>query len=108
MSHEDPYFPGQRILLTTKDLPFQKRTSGGVWTLADPTTIKLWIRKGDGTTESFTFAAGELTKISTGVYEREVVPEVGQEGRWYFGFEGDGNVETYSEGSFYVAPRKAA
>lgn len=70
--------------------------------LADPTTVTLTVWRPDGTKLGvYTFAAGQVTRESVGVFSKKLGGALGnlkpdKIGRWYYEFVGDvagGNVE---------------
>src|SRR5688500_14639651 len=97
MSHEQPYHTGQRILLTNIDLPFSKKNLAGELIPTNPPSATLTVRlpSGDLSVKSWPDPGpqGTLDHPGVGGVETEVTPEAGEEGRWYFRFEGEGEVE---------------
>ncbi len=71
-------------------------------TLADPTTITLQVALPDGTTIIKTYAAGQVTKGSTGYYYYDIL--LSQVGTWAYHWEGAGAVEAASEYTLTVEP----
>lgn len=71
-----------------------------VWKLADPTTITLRVKNPAGTVTNYTYAAAELTKVSTGIYTKSLEPD--QVGTWWVEAIGTGAVVAVAETSFVV------
>lgn len=61
-------------------------TVNGVAT--DPTTVTVKVSKPDGVQTSYTYALGEVTKSSTGVYYRDI--SLTMKGKWIYRLEGTG------------------
>jgi hypothetical protein len=74
------------------------RNDSGV--LADPTTVTLAWTLPAGTTNTYTYAAGQITKESTGVYYKNLSPTTS--GVHYYRFTSTGDPATSEEGDFYV------
>ena len=72
---------------------------------ADPTTVTLIVKAPDGTSTSYTYAAAQVLKDSTGKYYYELSPD--QSGDWYFEWVGTGAVQAAEPGQFIVRDRKA-
>lgn len=75
--------------------------------VADPDTVKLYLRKlrtDDFVT--YTFGTGlTIEQVSEGVYKAYIpldVPET-----WLIGWEGTGTIAEYEEAEFYVSPQRA-
>ena len=68
--------------------------------LTDPTTVTLKVKDSDGTISTYTYSGGTVTKLSTGVYYKDVT--VSNDGIWYYRFESTGAVAAAGEGSFEV------
>lgn len=68
--------------------------------LVDPTVVTLYIRGADGT--EITYTNTDITKISTGVYNRQFYPDTS--GVWKYRWEGKGEVIAANEKSFEVKP----
>lgn len=66
----------------------------------DPTTITLHVRGTDGAKVSYPVDA--LTKVSTGVYTRQVIPQTS--GVWRYRFEGSGAAIAANEKKFEIKP----
>lgn len=71
-------------------------------TETDPNTVTLKVKDPSGTTTSYTYAAGELTKDSTGVYYKDVTPD--DVGAWTYRFIGTGAAAGVDEATFEVQP----
>ena len=74
------------------------RNASGV--AADPTAVSLEVTAPDGTPATYTYAAGQVTKASTGVYNRAVALTL--PGAWHYRWEGTGAIEQVFPG-FLVA-----
>ena len=57
-------------------------------TLTDPTTVTLTVKDPGGTSTSYTYAAGQLTRVSAGRFYRDVTMDT--EGTWLYKFVGTG------------------
>jgi len=68
--------------------------------LTDPTTVTLKVKDSDGTISTYTYSGGTVTKLSTGIYYKDVT--VSNDGIWYYKFESTGTVTAAKEGSFEV------
>ena len=78
------------------------KLSGSV---ADPTTVRAQVMDPSENITTYTYGVdGALTKQSTGVYALSFT--VDEAGDWWYGYEGDGAVETTGEKRIYVAPSK--
>jgi len=66
----------------------------------DPTTITLKVKNNSGTTSTYTYAGGTVSKTSTGIYYKDI--SLTNDGVWYYRFEGTGAVAAASEGQFIV------
>lgn len=65
----------------------------------DPTTITLKVKDSDGTITTYTYALGQITKSSTGIYYKDI--SLNNDGLWYYRYEGTG-VAAAGEKSFEV------
>lgn len=82
--------------------------------LADPTDVKIFIEKPDGTVYTFTYVgaetaswAGAITRVSTGYYKITIQAAAGESGNWYYDWQGIGAVVVYSPpGAFIVVARQ--
>jgi hypothetical protein len=75
-------------------------TSGG--TPADPTDVTLQVKQPNGTIDSYTYLAAEITRVTTGSYYRDV--EMTQTGQLYYHFAGSGALVTAEETYLIVRP----
>ncbi len=66
----------------------------------DPTAVTLLIFDPDRATGTYTFAAGDITKLSTGKYYMDV--SLDKVGRWDYRYEGTGTVQAASDGVLLV------
>jgi hypothetical protein len=75
-------------------------------TYNDPDIIELYLRKPDGSVETYTFAGGGVSQETTGKFFRDVF--VDSPGQWWYEFFGSGTVnadrETYFEARRSVLP----
>lgn len=69
----------------------------------DPTTVTLTVKKPSGTATSYTYAAGDITKSSTGVYSMGI--PVTEAGLWWYEWVGTGTAATAEQGNFFVRKR---
>lgn len=94
--------------MTTYDIGDQVRVTATLTDLAgtatDPTAVTLTVRKPDGTSTSYTYGAGTVTKSATGVYYKDV--DVDQAGEWNYRWTGTGALVVAEEGQFYVRARR--
>ncbi len=70
--------------------------------LTDPTTITLKIKKPDGTSSTYTYAAGEITREAAGKYYKDFT--LNQVGFWLYRWEGTGTCEAVDENYLQVVP----
>jgi hypothetical protein len=68
--------------------------------VTDPTTVTLTVIPPDKEVETYTYAASQITKSSTGVYYRDITLD--QPGVWYFRFVGTGTCVAATEGTVTV------
>lgn len=73
-------------------------TVAGVAT--DPTAVSLTVRDPASVSTTYTYAAAQITKDSTGNYHKDVT--VTTVGGWTFSFAGTGAVVAQGEGTFNV------
>jgi len=66
----------------------------------DPTTVTLYYQDPSGNDTIKTYALGQLTKVSTGVYRFDL--DIDEAGKWYYRFAGTGACVTASESHFNV------
>lgn len=71
---------------------------GGVAT--DPDTVTLTVRAPNGAESVYTYSGGGLTKVSTGVYQKNVVPTA--TGLWAYEWAGTGAAPGVRQAQFYV------
>lgn len=69
-------------------------------TNTDPTTVSLFVRKPNGTTNTYTYAGSTITKDSTGRYSKQIT--VDQRGVWYWEWTGTGNCQAAASGTLTV------
>ena len=71
--------------------------------LADPSTVTLKIQDPSGNETTYTYALGEVTRESIGVYSKAI--NVDEQGRWYYRWEGaTAGITAVLEDWFYVLP----
>lgn len=75
-------------------------------TATDPTTVTLSVKEPDGTVTSYTYAAAEITKSTTGVYYKDI--SIDASGTWSYRWVGTGAVATAEEGQFLVRNQKVS
>ena len=68
--------------------------------LSDPTTVTLKVKPPSGATLTYTYALAEITKASTGVYYRDVTPDMA--GMWWYRWYATGVPTSNEEGNFSV------
>lgn len=61
----------------------------------DPTTVTCKVRTPSGTTTTYTYAGGQITKDSTGVYHKDI--ELTEVGFYWIDFEGTGTVDVVQQ-----------
>lgn len=66
----------------------------------DPTTITLMVKNLYDAAISYTFAGGEVSKLTTGRYYRDV--KLNHSGDWFYRWEGTGTVEAAAEKTLHV------
>lgn len=72
-------------------------------TVTDPTTITLQVKDPSGTTTAYTYAAAQVTRAGTGIYN--YVLSVGTlSGNYTYKYAGTGACVASSEGAFFVDP----
>lgn len=71
-------------------------------TLTDPSTITLQVKDPGGTTDSYTYAGGTITREATGIYYKVI--DVDDDGVWYYRFSSTGTPKAAREKSFTVLP----
>jgi len=68
--------------------------------LTDPTTITLKVKNPAGTTSTYTYGNAEVYKESTGIYYKDIIPDI--VGNWYYDFAGAGALVAEDEHNFIV------
>lgn len=71
----------------------------------DPTTVTLTVKRPSGIVTSYTFAAGDITKSSTGVYTMDIA--ITEPGLWWYEWLGTGTAASAEQGNFVVRKRMA-
>lgn len=68
----------------------------------DPTTVKLEVRKPDGTKTTYTYDGTNniIVKDATGRYHKDITPDMS--GRWYYRWVGTGTVQQAAWTEFTV------
>ena len=66
----------------------------------DPTAIVLKIQDPSGNEATYTYALGQVTKVSTGNYRYDL--DIDETGYWYYRWEGTGAVIATSEAHLLV------
>lgn len=66
----------------------------------DPTTVTLEVQDPGGSTDTYTYAASQITKDATGVYSKLI--DLDQAGWWTYEWQGAGAVKVVDGGKFYV------
>lgn len=66
----------------------------------DPSTLALAIRYPNGGGTSYTYAGGDVTKGTTGVYYYDLA--VNQAGTWRYGWTSVGSADAYESRLFYA------
>ncbi len=74
------------------------RNSAGA--LADPTTVSLEVRPPGSTVTTYTYAGGQITKASTGVYFYDLT--LNESGRWYYRWLSTGTPAVVEEDELIV------
>lgn len=70
--------------------------------LTDPSTVSVKAKAPDGTVTTYTYAGGQVTKNSTGDYEKHIPITAG--GKWVLGMVVTGTVATADHVEITVAP----
>lgn len=69
--------------------------------VTDPTTVKLSVKKPDGTRTTYTFGTdSEVEKVSTGVYRSDLT--IDQDGEWLYRWFSETTAEAAEEKSFII------
>lgn len=71
-------------------------------TATDPTTITLKVKDPSGNTDTYTYAAGQITKASTGNYHRDI--SIDETGDWHYEWVSTGSGQGVEPGEFTVEP----
>lgn len=66
----------------------------------DPTTISLFVRAPDGTTNTYTYGGGTVTKDSVGDFSKQI--SLSQRGIWYYQWTGTGTCLASAAGTVTV------
>lgn len=66
----------------------------------DPATVTLRVKDPAGTTTVYTYALTEITKVSTGVYRKDV--QMSTAGTWYVRWEGTGTAAGVEEAGIVI------
>ena len=66
----------------------------------DPTAVTLKVKNAAGVISTYTYALAEITKLSTGIYYKDI--SINDDGIWFYKFEGTGTVAAASEHKFEV------
>lgn len=74
--------------------------------LTDPDTIALAVTTPEGVTTTYTFALGQITRLSAGVYRKNV--PVAEAGDWTYVWTGTGAAADVADGYFTVRPTAVA
>lgn len=69
-------------------------------TNTDPTTTSLTTRAPDGTTTTYTYAGGAITRTATGIFTKNITAN--ERGVWYWRWAGTGACQAAAEGTFTV------
>jgi hypothetical protein len=69
-------------------------------TLTDPTTVTLKLYRPNGTTDTYTYGGGTITKDSTGIFSK--VYTLSSEGTWRWKWEGTGTAAAARAGTIFV------
>lgn len=67
----------------------------------DPTTVTLWIKDPAGTETSYTYALSQLTRVSAGVFYRDI--SCSAAGIWTYRFVGTGACIAAGKSTFRVS-----
>lgn len=71
-------------------------------TATDPTTVSLTVRDPSGTATTYTYAAAQITKDSTGNYHKDITFSTA--GTWSYHWVGTGSVAAVDDGEFFINP----
>lgn len=92
MSIINHYIEGQTVSMTARF------TLDGV--LTDPTTITLKVKDPEGTISEYTYALSQITKVSTGIYNKDIA--LNTPGLWIYRYIATGSVATVGERKIYA------
>jgi uncharacterized protein YfaS (alpha-2-macroglobulin family) len=70
--------------------------------VADPATVSLTVKKPLGTTTTYTYAGGTITKTAIGTYHKDI--DLDEDGRWQWRWATTGDPAEVAQGSFRVLP----
>lgn len=71
----------------------------------DPTTVTLKVQNVDGTTSTYTYALGQVSKSATGVYYKNVTPgAVTSRTELVYRWEGTGDAAGVAEDTIKITP----
>lgn len=95
---DNSYWPGQRVRIKTTT-PF---AVNGVNT--DPTAVSLLVKAPSGTVTTYTWAAGDVTRVAAGDFymDLDIGTTSAAEGEYAYAFRGTGAVVAADEGRFTV------
>lgn len=68
--------------------------------LVDPGAVTFKVKNPAGTTTSYTYASGAVTKVSAGVYSLNVSVTAG--GNWGYRIEGTDGAQAATDGTFFA------
>lgn len=74
-------------------------------TVRDPGAVNLTVKSAKGKMVQYTYAGGDITKASTGVYYKDL--DIDTPGRWFYRFWSTGNYKAAGEESFLVVDAQA-
>lgn len=81
-------------------LSIELKDSAGA--VVDPTTLTLTVKPALGTATTYTYAAGQITKDSTGNYHKDYTVLTGSGGMVYYKFTATGTAIGMEQGAFMV------
>ncbi len=90
---------GTEIAVTTSAV-YDHAVNATVGELTDPTTVTLKVKDSTGTTTTYTYALGTVTKDSTGKYSKNIMPTTS--GAWFYWWAGTGAVIGTAQSGFQV------
>lgn len=76
--------------------------------LADPTEVQIHVQKPNGTKTTYQYngGAGDVERVSLGVYRFEITPAADEYGPWKYDWQGTGAVVWYGGRQFKAVPRQ--